>query len=63
VLDAVLREAKARGDEKVFLEMRHNNPAEHLYRALGFEPVGKRAAYYKLADGTRLDGLTFARDL
>lgn len=60
VLAQVVSYSRECGAEQIFLEMRHNNPAEHLYRAFGFEPVGKRPAYYRLADGTRLDGLTFA---
>ena len=56
-------EARHRGAEQIFLEMRHNNPAERLYRAIGFEPVGRRPAYYKLSDGTRLDAVTFAMRL
>ncbi|OZA92079.1 GNAT family N-acetyltransferase [Altererythrobacter sp. H2] len=60
LLSIVFAEARNRGAEQLFLEMRHNNPAERLYRAIGFEPVGRRPAYYKLADGTRLDAVTFA---
>lgn len=60
VLEQVIAAAREHGSAKLFLEMRHNNPAENLYRSLGFEPVGRRPAYYRLADGTRLDALTFA---
>lgn len=63
VLEQVISEARARGAAKLFLEMRHNNPAEHLYRTVGFEPVGRRPNYYRLADGTRLDAVTFALPL
>ena len=63
VLAQVISEARSRGAAKLFLEMRHNNPAEHLYRAVGFEPVGRRPNYYRLADGTRLDAVTFALPL
>lgn len=47
------------GGEKIFLEMRQNNPAEHLYRKAGFEPIGRRPDYYRVADGSRLDAVTF----
>ena len=60
VLGRVIGEARARGAAKLFLEMRNNNPAEHLYRVMGFEPVGRRPNYYRLADGTRLDAVTLA---
>lgn len=63
LLEQVIDEARASGAEKLFLEMRHNNPAEQLYKASGFVPVGRRPAYYRLTDGTRLDAITFARDL
>ena len=55
--------AQARGAERLFLEMRANNPAERLYRAQGYQPIGRRKDYYRLADGSRLDAITFALDL
>ena len=55
--------ARAAGAERVFLEMRANNPAERLYRSCGFEPIGRRPNYYRTADGTPLDAITFAKDL
>ncbi len=55
--------AKARGTTRIFLEMRKGNPAEHLYRASGFEPIGKRSNYYRQADGTYVDAITFGRTL
>ena len=53
------RDADRRGAHRLFLEMRDNNPAERLYRAAGFAPSGRRPAYYRLNDGTRLDAITF----
>ncbi len=55
--------ARERGATKVFLEMRANNPAENLYRAIGFTQIGQRQDYYRTATGTPLDALTFARDV
>lgn len=63
LLDQVIATARANGATKLFLEMRHNNPAEQLYRAVGFEEVGRRPAYYRLSDGTRLDALTFLLEI
>lgn len=63
LLDGFVTEARARGAEKVFLEMRENNEAERLYRAHGFEPIGRRAKYYRCSDGTRLDAITFGRSV
>lgn len=55
--------ARDRGARRLLLEMRHNNPADSLYRAFGFEPIGKRPNYYRMSDGTRIDAITFARAL
>ncbi len=52
-------DARNRGASRIFLEMRYNNPAQSLYRKVGFEPIGKRPNYYKAADGTRIDAITF----
>ena len=44
----MLRFAKDRGVEDIFLEVRvSNDPAIRLYRFLGFEPVGLRKGYYE----------------
>lgn len=51
--------AAARGVTRVFLEMRRNNPAVRLYRKVGFEPIGERRNYYRAADGSRIDAITF----
>lgn len=53
-------EARARGAERLFLEMRANNPARELYTRFGFRPIGLRKDYYHAADGTKLDAITFA---
>ena len=37
--------------------------AEQLYRAVGFEPIGRRPAYYRTLDGKALDAITFGRKL
>lgn len=55
--------ARDRNAERLLLEMRDGNPAEHLYRQFGFEPIGTRKNYYKLTDGLRGDAITFAKPL
>ena len=60
LLEGVLADARGRGAERVFLEMRYNNPAAALYSAVGFEPIGKRKDYYRLPDGRRIDAITYA---
>lgn len=63
LIEMLFANAAERGAARVFLEMRSNNPAEQLYRQAGFEPIGRRKDYYRLANGERLDAITFARDL
>lgn len=53
-------DARERGAERLFLEMRANNPAVGLYRRFGFQPIGRRKDYYRAGDGTKLDAITFA---
>lgn len=63
LLTRAFAEARGRGAERMFLEMRDNNPAASLYRRMGFAPIGLRKAYYRLPSGQFLDAITFARDL
>ena len=55
----LFEEARMRGTTRIFLEMRKGNPAVHLYEKVGFEPIGKRPNYYRLASGGRVDAITF----
>lgn len=59
LIEELAKAARSRGAERIFLEMRSNNPAERLYRLVGFEPIGKRKNYYLKSDGERLDAITF----
>ncbi len=53
-------DARARGDRKLWLEVRQSNvDARHLYEALGFEAVGLRRGYYPAAQG-REDALVMS---
>lgn len=63
LLEIFAAEAAARGAHRLVLEMRRGNPAEALYRAHGFQPVGERINYYRTPSGTRLDAITFCRNL
>ena len=48
LMNALLSEARTRGAEQVFLEVRADNPAaQHLYDSLGFEPIDVRRNYYQ----------------
>jgi [ribosomal protein S18]-alanine N-acetyltransferase len=51
--------ARARDVTRLFLEMRRGNPAVHLYERFGFEPIGERRNYYRMANGERIDAITF----
>lgn len=63
LIESLFSGARDRGAAKVFLEMRRGNPAEHLYRNAGFEPIGERSQYYRMSNGSRIDAITFARSL
>ncbi|QDH36153.1 GNAT family N-acetyltransferase [Porphyrobacter sp. YT40] len=55
--------ARTRGITRIFLEMRRGNPAIQLYSKFGFEPIGERRNYYRMANGERIDAITFARTI
>ena len=47
----------------IFLEVRDGNKAHSFYSSMGFNPIGRRASYYKSTDGSRHDSITMARTL
>lgn len=51
--------ARRRGVRRIFLEMRRGNPAVRLYHKVGFQPIGERPKYYRMANGERVDAITF----
>lgn len=63
LIGRLFEQSRARGVTRIFLEMRRGNPAEFLYRKSGFEPIGRRPNYYRMADGGRLDAITFGRSI
>lgn len=63
MLRKIFRDAAINGMRRILLEMRRGNPAEHLYRSFGFEPIGQRPNYYRLLNGERIDAITFACDV
>lgn len=63
LIELLADDARQRGAEQLFLEMRENNPASAFYLRHGFVPIGRRKNYYTIADGTRLDAITFGRTL
>ena len=63
LLERFVAQARERGARRLFLEMRRGNSAAALYEAHGFRAVGVRPAYYRSADGARIDALSFERVL
>ena len=63
LLELFASDAKNRGAQRIFLEMRENNPAISVYRRAGFEAIGRRPNYYRCASGGFIDAVTFARQL
>ena len=63
LLDDFIDRARLDGLARVHLEVRDGNPAEAMYRAAGFVPVGRRRNYYRGLDRLRFDALTYALDL
>lgn len=49
------------GASRLHLEVRENNPAAIMYRATGFEIVGRRRNYYTGRSGGSRDALTLSR--
>jgi ribosomal-protein-alanine N-acetyltransferase len=63
LIEHLFAAARARGVTRIFLEMRRGNPAIHLYSKFGFEPIGERRNYYRMANGERIDAITFGRSI
>ena len=63
LLGHFLDHARSEGIARAHLEVREGNPAIHMYRHAGFEPIGRRRNYYRGQDGQQFDALTFALDL
>jgi len=63
LLGSFMDGAREFGARRVHLEVRDGNPAVQMYKAAGFDPVGRRRNYYQGDDGRRFDALTFARDI
>jgi len=64
LLDALVDEARVRGADQLFLEVRAGNePALTLYRDIGFAEVALRRGYYPLPGGGREDAIIMARAL
>ena len=64
LIDAAVSDARAKGAEEMFLEVRANNAAaQRLYRSRAFHEVGRRVNYYAGTGGLRFDAITMRRIL
>ncbi|MEM8724395.1 MAG: GNAT family N-acetyltransferase [Pseudomonadota bacterium] len=63
LIDQLFAAARSRGATRIYLEMRRGNPAKHLYEKVGFEPIGVRPNYYRMASGEQIDAITFGRTI
>jgi len=64
LLQMACEDARLRGAEEIFLEVRENNDAAlALYRQSGFLEIGRRPNYYAGATGLRYAALTMCRRL
>ena len=63
MVEFLVNQARRRGMQSIFLEVRESNTAAiHLYQSLGFNEVGMREEYYPAASG-REDALVLAFEL
>ena len=63
LLRALLKHARDRRAQRVFLEVRPSNPgAKALYESEGFNEIGRRPRYYPAQDG-REDAIVMAMEL
>lgn len=63
MIELLAQDARTRGADRLFLEMRENNPAIALYERQGFTPIGRRKGYYTTGNGDRIDAITFVKPL
>ena len=63
LLKAAFSELEQQDAAELFLEVAEDNVAAlALYRAAGFQPIGRRPGYYRRADG-RVAAITFSKKL
>ena len=60
LIDRTRQLAREQKAFRIFLEVRHNNPAMQLYEACGFTVVGRRPGYYRGKDNLLYDAMTLS---
>ncbi len=63
ILERLVADAIKNDVTAVFLEVRSNNPAQHLYERLGFQKIGLRRAYYSGDNKEKYDAITYKKSL
>lgn len=64
LLAEALRKAAASGCKRAFLEVAEDNQAaQGLYLGFGFAEVGRRAGYYRLSGGGKVDALVLSKQI
>lgn len=63
LLNDMMAAARRSGAKTVFLEMRAENRAVHLYSSAGFVEVGRRTGYYRGFNGETFDAVTYRCEL
>ncbi len=64
LIESASARAAAAGAASLFLEVAADNTAAlALYRGCGFEPVGRRVAYYRRLNGPAMDALVLRKTL
>ncbi|MFK8253599.1 GNAT family N-acetyltransferase [Ancylobacter terrae] len=64
LMERAFGELAAEGFTMIFLEVEEGNgPALRLYDRAGFQEVGRRAAYYRNADGSPVAAIVMRRDI
>ncbi|WP_337658492.1 ribosomal protein S18-alanine N-acetyltransferase [Sphingorhabdus sp. Alg231-15] len=59
----LVEDAMKNGVTAIFLEVRSNNPAQGLYKRLGFQKIGLRPAYYTGDTEEKFDAITYKKSL
>jgi [ribosomal protein S18]-alanine N-acetyltransferase len=63
LLERITHFARDNEVQKIFLEVREDNPAVHFYKSQNFSQIGYRPAYYSGIDGIKRGACTYAKIL
>lgn len=63
LLEQLIANAANNSIAAIFLEVRSNNPAQNLYKKIGFQKVGQRPGYYTGENKEKFDAITYRKSL